>query len=919
VITAKRRQLRRTTTPVTVAGIVVCLTICACPLVARVLSAHASAAVQDEEPIRALLSALEQALRSGDGAAYLALIADSADRRRAEDFAAAELRPGATRIVLKERSRTAIPVPGAGIGYRVMLDAFVESGNRARAARWRIELVKTADGIWRVRNQERFSGIENLYRLSMASTKQYDARGFTVRAEDLDLTLTDGSVFTVETDHGVTALVLLGRGTMRFQPAPHVERRQIKLFAGAETLESPFQEAFVRVGELDRHADLSQLTARPIDPRDLRRAEEVFREESVKSFAVDLGDAAQGGWSTLPPSDDVVAEIHTRRFGTLTYSRTEGAQEDISLIDRVKQKNISVYTSKDRLAARGRFYDDDALAEYDVLDYELDLAFDPVRRWFDARAQLTLRIQSPITSELTLRLAETLAVRSVTSDRFGGLFSARVNGQNTVLVILPVPVSRGTELTIALMYSGRVGPQSGDWETLLFTQRELDALAGTPDATTRGPRPETNYLYGNRSYWYPRATVFDYATARFRIWVPADFDCVAAGEPTPDSPTLDDSDPSQRRKRFVFVAERPIRYLSFLVTRMSQVDRATVAFSDEQLRGPTMGGAVYNTLNLSVRAHSAAVVKGRDVATAAAGIAQFYRMLVGDSPYSSLSLALVEGNAPGGHSPSYFAAVRRPSQGTPNVWRNDPASFDSYPEFLPAHEIAHQWWGQAVGWKTYHDQWLSEGFAQYFAALYTGHQHGDQAFRDVMRQMRRWAMDESEQGPLFLGYRIGHVRDDGRAFRAILYDKGAAVLHMLRRLVGDESFFLGIRRFYAGWRYEKASTEDLRHAMEAESGRSLERFFERWVYDSTLPQLKFSYRLQDDAGSGRPELVLRMDQTGELFDVPVTLLIEYSDRPATEVVMAVADRTTELRVPLAGSFRRVEISKEDGTLADVQR
>ena len=894
--------------------------LCSIPLASGVPEPLApTAARQDEEPIRALLLKLEQVLRSGDAAAYLTLVADSADRRRAQDFAASELGPGATRVVLRERSRLAVPDTRTGMGYRLLLDAFAEFGDRARAARWRLDLVKTPENSWAVVNQEHLSGIDNLYRLSMTAAKQFDAHGFTLRAEDLDLTLTEGSVFTVGTEQGVTALVLLGRGTMRFQPTPIVEKRQIRLFAGSDTLESPFQTAFVRVGQLESHADLSRLTPRTVDPRELRRAEDVFREESAKSFGVDLGDVSDSGWSTLPGPGDVVAEVRTRRFGTLTYSRAEQADEDISLIDRAKQKNIAVYASTERLAARGRFYDEDAPAEYDVLDYEIDLAFDPVRRWFDSRARLRLRIQSASVGELTLRLADTLAVRSVTSDEFGGLFSARVTGQNTVLVILPVAVHRGTELTISLTYSGRVGPQPGDWETLLFTQRELDALADTPDATTQGPRPETNYLYGNRSYWYPRATVFDYATARLRIWVPADFDCLATGAPAPNSPALDEIDPSQRRKLFVFAAERPVRYLSFLVTRLSAVERATVAFSDDELRGPAMGGAVYTTLNLTVLAHLPAVPKARPLVAEAVGIAQFYRSLVGDSPYSSLSLALIEGNAPGGYSPGYFTAVRRPSQGTPNVWRNDPAGFDEYAEFLPAHEIAHQWWGQAVGWKTYHDQWLSEGFAQYFAALYTGHQRGDQAFHAVLRQMRKWAIDESDQGPLFLGYRLGHVRDDGRAFRALLYNKGAAVLHMLRRLVGDEAFFLGIRRFYASWRYEKASSEDLRYAMEAESGRSLERFFERWVYDSTLPQLKFSYRVQDDASSGRQEILLRVDQAGELFDVPVTVLIEYADRPAVEVIMAVSERTTERRVPLTGSVRRVDISKEDGMLAEVGR
>ena len=118
------------------------------------------------------------------------------------------------------------------------------------------------------------------------------------------------------------------------------------------------------------------------------------------------------------------------------------------------------------------------------------------------------------------------------------------------------------------------------------------------------------------------------------------------------------------------------------------------------------------------------------------------------------------------------------------TWRNDPVNFDNYPQFFMAHELAHQWWGQAVGWKNYHEQWISEGFAQYFAALYAGEMNGQAALTNVVRQMRRWALEQTDAGPIYLGYRLGHLENDSRVFRALVYNKGAAVLHMLRRLVG---------------------------------------------------------------------------------------------------------------------------------------
>src|SRR5258708_20743838 len=158
--------------------------------------------------------------------------------------------------------------------------------------------------------------------------------------------------------------------------------------------------------------------------------------------------------------------------------------------------------------------------------------------------------------------------------------------------------------------------------------------------------------------------------------------------------------------------------------------------------------------------------------------------------------------------------------------------------------MAHQWWGLAVGWRNYHEQWISEGFAQYFAALYAQHERGDNVFAGIMRQMRRWAMSQSDQGPVSLGYRLGHIKGDGRIFRALVYNKSAAVLHMLRRLVGDDAFFRALRRFYAPSRFRKVGTSDFRRAVEIEAGQPLDRFFDRWILGSTLPRLKISYHFE---------------------------------------------------------------------------
>jgi aminopeptidase N len=178
--------------------------------------------------------------------------------------------------------------------------------------------------------------------------------------------------------------------------------------------------------------------------------------------------------------------------------------------------------------------------------------------------------------------------------------------------------------------------------------------------------------------------------------------------------------------------------------------------------------------------------------------------------------------------------------------------------------------GQAIGWKNYHEQWLSEGFAQYFAALYAERERGPEQFAAVLRQMRAGPSRPRRKAPVYLGYRLGHLKEDGRVFRALVYNKGAMVLHMLRLLMGDEAFFSGLRDFYATWRYEKAGTDDFRVAMEKAGGQPLERFFERWIYGARFPP-------SGSRRSRRQPAARPLRAEGEIFDIPITVTITYAD------------------------------------------
>ncbi len=154
-------------------------------------------------------------------------------------------------------------------------------------------------------------------------------------------------------------------------------------------------------------------------------------------------------------------------------------------------------------------------------------------------------------------------------------------------------------------------------------------------------------------------------------------------------------------------------------------------------------------------------------------------------------------------------------------------SADAPNESLIAHETAHQWFGDAVTEREWPHVWLSEGFATYFAALYTEHAHGDSAFRSDLVGIRTKVLASPiTTDKAVIDTTLDDVR---RVLNTNVYQKAGFTLHMLRREIGDSAFFRGIRAYYLAHRHDNALTSDLQRAFEAASGRSLDWFFAQWL------------------------------------------------------------------------------------------
>jgi aminopeptidase N len=217
--------------------------------------------------------------------------------------------------------------------------------------------------------------------------------------------------------------------------------------------------------------------------------------------------------------------------------------------------------------------------------------------------------------------------------------------------------------------------------------------------------------------------------------------------------------------------------------------------------------------------------------------------------------------------------------------------------------------------KNYRERWLSEGAAQYAAALWVRKSRGEAAFRAVLKRFADWAVRNADAGPIDLSYRVGHLRNDPQAYRAIVYDKGAYVLNMLRELVGDDPFRRALTAFQAKNRYKKAGTEELRAALESTSGLDLQPYFHEWVRGTSVPELRVTYRTEPMGKAFRT--TVRVDATG--LPGPVPLLVSlFGLRGRADHQVTLAREGGIFTLDSADRVDRVEINGGRALLARIK-
>ncbi len=295
----------------------------------------------------------------------------------------------------------------------------------------------------------------------------------------------------------------------------------------------------------------------------------------------------------------------------------------------------------------------------------------------------------------------------------------------------------------------------------------------------------------------------------------------------------------------------------------------------------------------------------KDFAEPTKKVLAFYSDYIG--PFSYEKLANIQSNSVSGGMEAASAILYSENSvvGDKNErWRN-----------VVIHEIAHQWFGNAVTEYDWDDVWLSEGFATYFTLLFIEHEYGHDAFMEGLASSKKRVDAFYAENP---GYRIVHdnLNDMSQVTSSQTYQKGSWILHMLRGIMGTDLFWKGIQSYYQKYQNLNATTVDFRREMEEASGLNLKQFFDQWLYQPghLVYQGSWSYDKK------KKEVKIAIDQVqtdGSMFKMPlqVGIYLPGESKPIIKT-LEVDEKTNAFSLPMEVSPDKVVLDPHSWVLME---
>jgi aminopeptidase N len=264
-------------------------------------------------------------------------------------------------------------------------------------------------------------------------------------------------------------------------------------------------------------------------------------------------------------------------------------------------------------------------------------------------------------------------------------------------------------------------------------------------------------------------------------------------------------------------------------------------------------------------------------------------------PYSKYSQVTVEDFMYGGMENASCTTL------TIDTLHDRKAHLDFTSDHLVSHELAHQWFGDLVTCRDWQHIWLNEGFATYCEALYWEASRGTDEFQYYIMQTADDYFDEANsryKRPIVT--KIYKQPDD--LFDRHTYEKSGCIIHMLRNYISDKYFKRSLKTYLQRYTNSVAETDDLRKVLELESGRSLEQFFDQWIFKAGHPELKVEFCVD----SRIVKLKIEQSQEGDVFEFPLDIKLVFSSSSCSHPPSTSDSSTSEDKNEIGEKGREIE-------------
>src|SRR5579864_4218232 len=633
-------------------------------------------------------------------------------------------------------------------------------------------------------------------------------------------------------------MVFLGRGKVTLEPPDDIEAGQLELFTGSRRLAAEFKEAVLVVGSTPAATALLRKPAAPPDPALARQAGEVYqrwrKSHERKALHVEsgmlvsaIGEPAYEGY--------FAASFLGTDLGDLLYQVDPESREQVTLghfvpLDATEKQKRRLARELARQQHKGRLIgvELEDLGQWDTWvstslrdhegrpapgaeafepeGYTLDVTLAEPDLRLVGRARIAVRPVLAGARAVALRLAGDFDVSRVTGAAGADLVFLRRGDALTVVLPPAAAPAAASPIVLDVEYSGRTIQK--DWS--------LYALQGTLE-------------------WYPHVGSIDRAPYDVTFHWSRKLDLVSGGKRVDGGESSGGTRWERRRvdiPALGFTFE--VGHFKIETARAGHV-ALQVAFDPDSSH---LGGGgreevvktVVDALAYFEETFGPYPMDERNVVTVPRGFSQSVSGLVALSDLQVVELGM--------WNKFYRLADRRE---------------------VIAHELAHQWWGDLVGWQSYRDQWISEAMATYCARLWAKNRLDPHAQRGASPITVGWRLELAATtadgrpiealGPVVLGERLISSRA-GAAYTAIVYGKGAVVLEMMARALGAKEFPRALREVVRASAGRTLSTEELVAQLGQVTATDLSAFAGQFIYGTGMPEVFYSHRFEHGANGG---------------------------------------------------------------------